>query len=95
MRRVRRLLKWAIVALGIAALARWWRERSSAAVTPSQPPPVEPAADPAEELRQKLAESRPQEASAAAEGTVDERRAEVHAEAREAIDEMRSSTEDE
>lgn len=86
---VRRLLRWAVVTLGIAALVRWLRSRRR-----EQPAgaPAEPVGDPAEELRRKLAESRadadvPSAPEAPAE-SVDERRAEVHEQARSTLSEM-------
>ena len=66
-------------------------------VEPSAPPtPVaeeivlDPAADPAEELRRKLAAARQPEAPTEPEAveTLEERRARVHAKAREAMDAM-------
>jgi hypothetical protein len=111
---MRKLLTWLAVTLGIAALVRKLRQRRAAAETggehvpgvtpPPEPASVEPAdqpdADPADELRQKLAESRT-EAPPAAEatpsapeaGSVEERRAEVHEQARAALDEMRPPVE--
>lgn len=92
---MRKLLKWAIITFGIAALARWWRGRSSGG--DALEPPVAPAsaADPADELRRKLAESREEGPEGEAdEASVDERRAEVHAEGRAAIDEMQSPRDD-
>jgi hypothetical protein len=90
---MRRLLTWILVSLGIAALVRRLRRRGRA-----EEPGSMPDDDPAAELRQKLAESRSAEAPAAEpaepplspEG-VDERRANVHAEGRAAVDEMRGS----
>jgi hypothetical protein len=85
---VRRLLRWALVTLGIAALVRWLRPRGGEPV----PAPSEPTTDPAAELRRKLAESRADgevastpEASAE---SVEERRADVHAKGRSALSEM-------
>ncbi len=80
--------------VGIAALGRWLSHRRHPA--PTVPKPVEPpAADPAEELRRKLANARqtepePETATepAAPEESLEERRARVHAKAREAIDAM-------
>ncbi len=80
--------------VGIAALGRWLSQRRHPA--PIVPEPVEaPADDPAEELRRKLANARqpePETATAtepaAPEETLEERRARVHAKAREAIDAM-------
>jgi hypothetical protein len=83
--------------IGLAALGRWFGKRKHPVASPDDPietAPVETAAaDPAEELRRKLADARvaePEVASApeAPEETLDERRARVHAKAREAIDSM-------
>jgi hypothetical protein len=70
-------------------LAWLFRRRRKAAATPPQP-------DPAEELKQKLAESRTGEPEAPAEraepepsAPLDERRRAVHDRARASIDEMR------
>ncbi|MDW8338120.1 MAG: hypothetical protein RMM28_03165 [Thermoleophilia bacterium] len=90
---MRTLLKWALVALGATALARWWRERRASRVAQGEPP-APASADPKEELRRTLAASRSLDAStsqAMEETPLDERRAEVHAEAMAAIDEMRST----
>ena len=85
---VRKLLKWIIVTVGITALVRWFKRRGTA---PEVGAP--PEDDPAEELRQKLAESRevedPVETPAASEATVEERRADVHEQGRSALDEMK------
>lgn len=96
---MRKLLTWVVVTFGIAAFVRWWRSRGA-----SEPPVEAPAGerppaateDPVEQLRQVLAESRSGEAAAADPGaaSVEERRAEVHAEGRAAIDEMQSSHDD-
>ena len=92
---MRKLLTWIVVTLGIAALIRRLKRRGAEA----EPTPVEssPTADPADELRQKLAESRsadePQEAPSPEE-TVEERRAEVHDQGRATLDEMRPSDEE-
>ena len=78
--------------VGIAALGRWLSQRRHPA--PIVPEPVvAPADDPAEELRRKLASARQPEPEiatepAAPEETLEERRARVHAKAREAIDAM-------
>jgi hypothetical protein len=92
-RPVRRLIKIALVALGIRAFLQW-RKRRRAAETVSEAPP---APDPADELRQKLAENRTEieadDAQAAPEATVEDRRADVHEHARATIDEMTSSDE--
>jgi flagellar biosynthesis/type III secretory pathway M-ring protein FliF/YscJ len=91
---MRKLLTWIVVTLGIAALVRRLKRRGAEA----EPTPVEPpAGDPADELRQKLAESRsadePQEAPSPEE-PVEERRAEVHDQGRATLDEMRTSDEE-
>jgi hypothetical protein len=90
---VRRLLTWLVVTLGIAALVRKLRRRAEASSAPATPI----AHDHADELRRKLAESRvdePEPAGAVPEGSVDERRADVHAEGRAKLDEMRPSSDD-
>jgi hypothetical protein len=83
--------------IGLAALGRWVAKRRHPATGPAEPveaAPVEPAAgDPAEELRRKLADARVPDPDAAPapdppDETLDERRARVHAKAREAIDSM-------
>ena len=93
-RPVKRALTSIAGLVGIAALGRWLSQRRHPA--PTVPETVEaPADDPAEELRRKLASARqpaPEQEtateSAAPEETLDERRARVHAKAREAIDAM-------
>jgi len=95
--RVRKLLKWIVVTIGIAALVRWFKRRGAEdetdVIAPSQPA----ADDPADELRRKLAESRePDESEETAEppdATVDERRADVHEQGRATLDEMKPSDE--
>jgi hypothetical protein len=85
---MRRALAWIGGALGLAALVRAWGQRQRAAAEP-------PAADPAEELRAALDETRAGEATAgetAEEGepaSLDERRRQVHERAQEALDAMR------
>jgi hypothetical protein len=74
---------------GVAALARLLSARRTRVDAPALPP----AADPAEVLREKLAESRgePQETQPAGQATgttLDERRARIHAKAQEAIASM-------
>lgn len=90
---MRRLIKLALVALGIRAFLRWRKRRREAAATPA----VEPAADPADELRRKLAETREDEAEVDAmeppAPPVADRRAEVHEQGRATLDEMKSSDE--
>jgi hypothetical protein len=93
-RPVRRLVKLALIALGIRALWRW-RQRRQAEDLPLAPAPA--AADPADELRRTLAASRGEEplpeASPAPEATVEERRSQVHEQGRATVDEMTSSDE--
>jgi hypothetical protein len=91
---VRRLIQIALVALGIRAFLRWRKRRQEA--QESLPAAAEPDADPADELRRKLAESREEEPAMAAEppaADVADRRAEVHEQGRSALDEMKSSDE--
>jgi hypothetical protein len=97
--RMRRLLTWLVVSLGIAALIRRLRRSSR----PVESAPVgagtaEPAADddPADELRRKLADSRAEDEPAADPSspvTVEERRAEIHGQGRSALEEMRETDE--
>ena len=91
---MRKLIKIAIVALGVRALLRWWKRRQTeeAAQTASVSPP---ASDPANELRQKLADAREETpaAPAAAAASVEDRRADVHEQGRTALDEMKPSDE--
>lgn len=93
---MRRLLTWLLVTLGVAALVRRLRRR---AAQPAPVPPTPGPHDPADELRRKLAETRVAEepSNATADDVpagVDERRADVHAEGRAALDEMRSTGDD-
>jgi hypothetical protein len=86
--------------IGLAALGRWLaqRRRPAEPVADTVPGPIaadpiaaETADDPAEALRRKLADARdgePEDAQAAEPESLDERRARVHAKAREAIDAM-------
>jgi hypothetical protein len=96
---VRRLVKIALVALGI----RWFlkrrkrrrEEREAAELPPMQ---VAPGSDPADELRQKLAASRAEAEPEGAEAadpaaTVADRRAEVHEQGRATLDQMNSPDE--
>ena len=90
---MRKLIKIALVALGIRAFLRWRKSRNEAT---SLPP--EPASDPADDLRRKLAESReddtPPETDAPPAAAVADRRADVHEQGRATLDEMTSSSED-
>ena len=86
---MRRLLTWAVVTLGIAALIRRLRRRSAQPEIAAQPP----EADPADELRQKLAASRTEEETTTAAPetpSVEARRAAVHDQGRSTLDEMQS-----
>ncbi len=93
--RVRKLITIALVALGISAFLHWRKRRRAEAAleagTQSAP------TDPADELRQRLAESRAEDAfeteAAAEEASVADRRAEVHEQGRAALDEMKTSDE--
>ena len=89
---MKRAVAWIAGLVGIAALGRALaRRRRPAAAVAEQPGPPPVGDDPAEELRRKLAEQRPPEPDAAAapvDETLEERRARVHAKAREAIDAM-------
>lgn len=89
---MRKLIKIALVALGIRALFRWWKRRQAEAQPTSTSPP---ATDPADELRQKLADSRDEtpKPSATPDASVEDRRTEVHEQGRAALDEMKSSDE--
>jgi hypothetical protein len=87
---VRRLIQIAIVALGIRALLRWRKRRRAEMDAITEAPPTD---DPADELRQKLAESRTEDAPAAPEATVEGRRADVHEQGRATLDDMKSSDE--
>ena len=89
---MRTLFRWIVVTLGIAALVRWLRHRGEPRSTAGAPETPGTLEDPAEELRRKLAESRAMEGEAepapAPESSVDERRADVHAQGRAALSEM-------
>jgi hypothetical protein len=92
---MRRTVTWIAGLVGIAALARWIRGRRRASVLPESDLG---GADPALELRSKLAETREQpspDPGATVEtdeidgsSTIDERRARIHEKAQQAIDEM-------
>jgi hypothetical protein len=94
---MRRLLTWVVVTLGIAAIARKLRKWGQGDETTE---PVVAQDDPADELRQKLAESRVDEAPvaeapesvASPEASVEDRRADVHEQGRATLDEMREPT---
>jgi len=93
---VRKLIKIALIALGIRALLRWWKRRRGEAELGTAPPPP----DPADQLRQKLAESRSDDAARPeqtdeepVEASVADRRTEVHEQGRAALDEMKTPDE--
>ena len=92
-RPVRKLIKLALVALGIRAFLHWRKSRREARAGA----PAEPVADPADELRRKLAESRDdvvlEEVAEPPAASVTDRRAEVHEQGRAALDEMKSTDE--
>ena len=94
-RRVRKLIKLALIVLGIRAFMRWRKSRKHAeAASPAPTPTTADPTDPADELRRKLAESRDEEiAVATPESSVTDRRAEVHETGRAALDEMTTSDE--
>ena len=83
---VRRLFRWVIGLASVLAVWRVWSRRR-------RPAAAEPAPDPADELRRKLAATRDDETAAPEERppdeSLDERRARVHAKANEAIESMR------
>jgi hypothetical protein len=92
---VRRLVKIALVVFGIRAFLRWRKSRQEREAAAE----AQPAPDPADELRRKLAESRVDDGLGEAPATPPEasvagRRAEVHEQGRAALDEMTSSDED-
>ncbi len=91
---MRKLIKLAIVALGIHAFRRWLKSRREAQAIPPAPAP---AADPADELRRKLADSRDEAAADDVEeppaASVTDRRSEVHEQGRATLDEMKSTDE--
>jgi uncharacterized iron-regulated membrane protein len=91
---VRKLIKLAIIALGVHAFRRWWKRRKEALA--GAPAPA-PAADPADELRRKLAESRddvvPAEVHEPPAASVTDRRADVHEQGRAVLDEMKPTDE--
>ena len=87
---MRKLVKLALIALGIRALWHWRTQRRAEA---SAVPALPATADPADELRRKLAASRDDEAvgdAAVTETTVEERRTDVHEQARATLDDMKS-----
>lgn len=86
---MKRTLAWLAGLAGIAALGRILARRKLSSEKLAEHPAVAATADPAEELRRKLADQRQPEAEPAPVAeTLAERRARVHAKAREAIDAM-------
>jgi hypothetical protein len=88
---VRRLVKIALIALGIRWFLRWRKQRREQAELEAAPTTQ---VDPADELRQKLAASRADEEQEEAEthvASVEDRRAGIHEQGRAAVDEMTSS----
>jgi hypothetical protein len=88
-----RLLRWILGLLSALAIWRLWsRRRREAPVADVETVPV---ADPADELRRKLAETRDEPAAetadavTAADESLEDRRARVHSKAQEAMDAMR------
>ena len=91
---MRKLIKLAIVALGIHAFRRWRKSRKETQAGGA--PAVESTADPADELRRKLAESRDDVVPDVDEppaASVADRRADVHEQSRAVLDEMKSTDE--
>jgi hypothetical protein len=92
---MRRLTAWiGGVASGVVAY-RFWRRHTQAAQEPAAAPETTEPDERAEELREKLAESRAEEEPPPAEPAeapeaVEERRQRVHEEGRAALDEMKS-----
>ena len=87
---MKRALAWLAGIAGIAALGRMLARRQQSAESFVEHP-VTTVDDPAEELRRKLADQRqpePEVVPEPTEETLEERRARVHAKAREAIDAM-------
>ena len=93
---MRRLTAWIGGVAGGVVAYRFWRRHGQAAAEPSSAAPgtAEPD-DRADELREKLAESRAEDDPSPAEPdeppeAVEERRQRVHEEGRAALDEMKS-----
>ena len=87
---MKRALAWLAGIAGIAALGRMLARRRQPAASIAEDPAAA-VDDPAEELRRKLDEQRqpqPEVETVPVEETLEERRARVHAKAREAIDAM-------
>lgn len=95
---MRRRLTWLLVSAGIAALVRKLRRRATETTAPGTLPTTDTTVDPADELRRKLAETRSDDEGGAdeplPEASVEDRRAEIHAEGRAALDDMRPAGDD-
>jgi hypothetical protein len=93
---MRRLTAWIAGVTGGVAAYRFWRRRPQSAAEPSPAAPETAEPDErAEELREKLAESRASDEPSPAEPdeppeAVEERRQRVHDEGRAALDQMKS-----
>jgi hypothetical protein len=86
---VKRALAWFAGLASIAALGRILTRRRQRPQLVTKPTAATSVGDPAEELRRKLADQRePDVEPAGPTETLEERRARVHAKAREAIDAM-------
>ncbi len=88
---MKRALAWFAGLVGIAALGRMLAQRRRRPELVAEQTAATSVADPAEELRRKLADQRdpePDVEPTRAAETLEERRARVHAKAREAIDAM-------
>ena len=98
---MRKLVKIAVIAFGIRAFLRWRKsKREQDTRTPESSASnagASSAADPADELRRKLAETRedvaPADATEPPAAAVADRRAEVHEQGRATLDEMKSPDE--
>jgi uncharacterized iron-regulated membrane protein len=95
---VRRLVKIALIVLGIRAFLHWRKRRRDARATAAAPVAQTAAGDPADELRRKLAESREdgptdETEAPAPVASVADRRADVHEQGRATLDEMKPSDE--
>jgi hypothetical protein len=91
-RPVGKLIKIALIILGILAFLHWRKNRRAQQEMVTAPP----VADPADELRRRIAESRDDETTVEDEppaASVAERRTDVHEHGRAALDEMKPSDE--
>jgi hypothetical protein len=93
---VRRLVKIALIALGIRWFLKWRKRRREGPEEELPTGPPATSSGPADELRQKLAASRVEDEPddpGAAPASVTERRSEVHEQARATLDDMKSPDE--